>query len=516
MALPVRAVASPSVLCLGALALALALAWASGCRDPDPVDGGTDDPATDPDPDTDTDTDTAPDTAPTVVWSALVPTIPTLTFAAPPGASARITYALDDGSGPALATPPVTADPDGVVAIALLGLKAGRSYAYTVEIDGQAAFADTLHVLSAPDGLPALVVDLSSPGSQVAGGFVLVSTTTGFGGPNADSWVVIYDGDGDPVWWVREGVGEVTVTTSLGATPGTVWWDRYDMSDPALPATGVQAWLDGSARREFPLVDGHHAVIEPLPGVVTWIARDVRPNPQGDGFVTADRVLEAAIDPVTGALGPARDVVDLYDAVFGGVFASPCSHADAATAVGDADPLYEWTHLNSIAYLAERDAYLVHARWLDAVFLVDRPTGAVLWQLGGPGGQFTLGAGGSPYPSLAGSLLSHAHLSDAWDGGLVAYDNGSHRVPPRTALVELRWDEDARTVDEVWRWEDPTGRFVGILGDVRRLPAGGTVSSWSTLGEIGELDANGVVVWHARTTPLRSVSRLVFFDTLYR
>jgi hypothetical protein len=173
--------------------------------------------------------------------------------------------------------------------------------------------------------------------------------------------------------------------------------------------------------------------------------------------------------------------------------------------------VFEWSHLNSIVPIG--DAYLLHLRWVDTVLLVD--DAGIRWTMGGPLGTFTWADGTPLWNGVDDSWLSHAHLSDAWDGGLVAFDNGSHRSPPETSIVELAWDEDARTVEEVFRWRHPEGRFVGIIGDVRKLSGGTYLVAWSTYGDLDEVDPDGQIVWHAATDPLRSLGRAVWIPDLY-
>lgn len=444
----------------------------------------------------------------TVGWSSLVPTIPTIGWTEPPGTvRSWVEYGLDGAFDHT--TPP------GAPGLVVLGLKAGRTYTARAVSETPAGRVEseplTLEVPAAPPGLPSLVVELAEPEAEAPNGFVLSTVTSALGGAEVEAFVAIWDGDGDPVWWIANPRGHLTVSPSFGTTPGTVLFDDYDMSDSRRADTGHIVQLDGSDAVAFPLPDGHHAVIEPEPGILVWIAADLRPSPvEPDVHVTADRLYEAAAD------GTPREVVALYDALYGGTYDVPCWHPEVGVPYGDLYPVYEWSHLNSVVYLPTRDAYLLNLRWVDTVLLVDRSTGAILWRMGGPYGEFTTPAGDPLYTTVDDSVLSHAHLSDAWDGGLVAFDNGSHRTPQVSSIVELEWDESAHTVSEVFRWPDPEGRFVGIIGDVRKLPGGDYLAAWSTLGEITEVDPAGRLVWKLRTDPLRSLGRLQWIPELVR
>ena len=86
-----------------------------------------------------------------------------------------------------------------------------------------------------------------------------------------------------------------------------------------LASTAVRARLDGSEILEIPTAVGHHAVIEPEPGVIAWAARDTRRSGTPEAWITADRLYEA---PIATASAP-REVVNLHDDLFGGTYTSP-------------------------------------------------------------------------------------------------------------------------------------------------------------------------------------------------
>jgi hypothetical protein len=456
---------------------------------------------------------------PALRWSAAVESVAIVSWTAPAGATS--TVELDRGDGFAPYGPPSTA-PE--VEIPLLGLAAGETASWRAVSEGPGGRLEsavgTLTIPDAPEGVPRLVIDRSEPGAQAPTGFLLGTTSSEVGSPDGEGWTVIWDGDGDPVWWWPRETGHLTASVSFGATRTgsggdgavpTVVWDDYDLTTPALTASGLRVGLDGSEPVEFPLPAGHHAALEPTPDEIVWISRDVRPSATPGAWVTADRVLRAPI----GATEQPEELIGLYEALYGGVYTPPCDHPLIPYAYDGYEPVYEWSHLNSLVWLPEQDAFLVHLRWVDTVLLVDAGTGLIRWTLGGPYGEFTDPAGGPLWDGVGTTPLSHAHLSQAWDGGLVAFDNGSHRQPQVSALVELAWDEQARTATEVFRWEDPQGRFVGVLGDAKKLPGGTVLGSWSVLGELNEVAPDGREVWHATTSPLRAVGRIQWVGDLY-
>lgn len=455
------------------------------------------------------------DVEPTLTWSDQVESVAVLSWSAPPGSRSHVEWERADPPPdllrPTGATPTATG---AVVSLPLLGLAGGGSYAWravTVDADGaEHAATGQLTVPDAPDDLPRLHVDHSSPEAQVPTGFVLGATSDLATSPT--SYAVVWNEAGEPVWWSRLPDGHLVVSTSLGATPGTVVFDDYDVTSAALTSSGHRARLDGSEHLVVPLETSHHTVIEPVPDQFVWPSRDVRPNPyQADTWVTADRVLRAPI----GATDAPDEVLNVYDDVFHGAYTAPCNHPLAPLRYDGYFPVFEWSHLNSLVYLPDRDAYVVNLRWVDTVLLVDAPSGEVLWRLGGPLSDFTSETGGSLWTDADHALMSHPHFSEAWDGGLVAFDNHSHPDGSVSSIVEIAWDEDARTVREVFRWEDPQGRFMGVLGDVRKLPDGGYLAAWSNVGELNEVGPDGAERWRATTDPVSFTSRVQWIADLY-
>ncbi len=170
----------------------------------------------------------------------------------------------------------------------------------------------------------------------------------------------------------------------------------------------------------------------------------------------------------------------------------------------------EWTHSNSL--MAPDDtSFLVMSKRLDCLLKIDRATGTITWQLGGRYSDFIHPGGGSVWRSLVDNdLFSHAHLSHAWDGGMVVFDNGDWSDPEVSRAVEYAFDEDLRTVEEVWSYVEPAGGHTASMGDVKRLPGGNTVIAWSGLGYVSEVTPDGTVVWELRTTDRGSFGRIAF------
>src|SRR5262249_27178188 len=152
----------------------------------------------------------------------------------------------------------------------------------------------------------------------------------------ADSYVVVWDGDGDPVRWEHLEAGHVPTTVALGASG--LWWDEQDLASPDLGGAGWQARLDGAETRWAALPVARGASVEPESGRVPWggwagPGPGVVAGPAGDprgarvwGWAPADRLYEAPLD----GTGSPREVVNLYDDLFMGRYLPLCSHANRA------------------------------------------------------------------------------------------------------------------------------------------------------------------------------------------
>jgi hypothetical protein len=94
----------------------------------------------------------------------------------------------------------------------------------------------------------------------------------------------------------------------------------------------------------------------------------------------------------------------------------------------------------------------------------------------------------------------------------LVFDNGDHRSPPVSRVAEYSYDEQAMTVELVWEMEEPTGSFIAVLGDARRLSNGNTLIDWSSKGRIQEVTPDKEVVWEAEATIGGLVSRVRFIE----
>lgn len=380
---------------------------------------------------------------------------------------------------------------------ALLGLKPERAYYWRVVVEREGPDPVTgmqvFHTPALPEDLPPFELEVRDAArSEVDDGFVVTSVYD----PKV-SFVVILDGDGDIVWWIRDPGPPWKINRARPSLDGrSIVWSRYDRSRLADIGTIERLALDGSWGTVTRAVEQHHDFVEHEDGTFAWLSwayteASLLPQQVPTVYDLVREVAEGADDAVEPRV--AFDLLEDSSAAFDWM----CSHNLEGVYI----PGYrDWSHANSIVHAPASDRWYVQVRYHDALLAIDRATGEMLWALGGPYGEFD-----APSPD---DLPKHAHLSDAWDGGFLAFDNQDH-ASRHSRVVEYAYDEESRTVWPVWEYADPEGRYAAFLGDARRLPGGNRLISWSPFGELTEVTPEGDVVWSSkhpftvsRVTPL--------------
>ena len=448
-----------------------------------------------------------------VAVSAEVPTVLHVSWTTDVPGRSWVEYGRDDLDQ---STPITAADTEH--AMPVLGLKAGETYHLraVTDIDGERheSPTETLQIAPVPDWYGRFSISQHEPGSaEMTDGYLLVGASVAIGGEFSDvgSFVAILDGDGDYVWFYDLPPGVGTLSPSISGD--RILWDAYDsyVSDDLATATALDLTGHGPAV-STPLPDGHHVAIESEPGeTLTYLARDIQTVSVNDQDVTiqTDRIRRKPV----GATTEPEEVFTLFDTLQGD-FHWPCTHTLEPHSRTDHPQLYEWTHGNSLIH--HDDALYLYTRWTDTLYKIDPDLGEVAWQLGGPDSDFTQPSGDPVWVSATESALwSHGHLSQLWDGGLVLFDNGSHRSPKVSGIAEYRVDETEMTVEEVFRFDDPLGRYMGAVGDVRKLPGGNYLASWTTWGELTEITPQGEIVWRASSTAGHATARIHPISDLY-
>lgn len=145
----------------------------------------------------------------------------------------------------------------------------------------------------------------------------------------------------------------------------------------------------------------------------------------------------------------------------------------------------DYSHPNSIDVFDDGDV-LLSVRHYDCIYRIDRPSGDVVWTMGGPNcAQNDFEITGDPHDGF-----SHQHDATVLDdGNVLLFDNGNLRENPVSRVVEYAIDEEAMTAELVWSYDD--GRYTPIMGSAERLDNGNTLIGWGALHERAITEVTG-------------------------
>lgn len=311
-----------------------------------------------------------------------------------------------------------------------------------------------------------------------------------------NSYVVIFDRHGAPVWWLK---------------------NRVSPLNPQLLRDGTLSWLSLVSRPEVRVSYGIHDLrgrlvrhVVPADGLLTE-AHELRLLPNGNYLIGGfrwERNLDTA--PFGGGSEATALGLQLQEVRRNGSLAWTWNSGDhiALAETGRwwrnlanrPDP-YDTVHFNSAD--VRPGSVLLSFRHLDAVYEIDRSSGEIEWKLGGTGTAESLATVDDP---LGGYPLGGPHDARYLpDGSISIFDNGTNlERPPR--VLRYRIDEQDRTATLVSAFGDPRVRLSGCCGSSRLLPGGGWLVNWGGIGAVGEYGNHGLI--GAYTSSGRPVFRL--------
>jgi hypothetical protein len=223
-----------------------------------------------------------------------------------------------------------------------------------------------------------------------------------------------------------------------------------------------------------------HTDFTPLPdGGVAMLGWDLRSY--GDRNILGDTILvrPAGSDPEADPL-VLWSVFDIFEPDL-----ARDHHSDTMFGIEDVE---DWSHVNSIWYEAADDAFYVTISNLNAVARVDRATGHTDWVL--------VEGEESAFASVEPRIIDAPHSVQPTEDGVLVFNRTSAGVAETcSGPDELGLDWDGSAASRVWDWSSDSCRQVGFLGNSQRIPTGLTLTSWSVLGVLDEVDQDGVSDW---------------------
>ncbi len=156
------------------------------------------------------------------------------------------------------------------------------------------------------------------------------------------------------------------------------------------------------------------------------------------------------------------------------------------------DGAWDYFHINSIDVDRDDGSLIVSGRNTWAFYKVQRPSGKVLWRLGGKASDFNV----SPGAQFA---FQH-HVRRRSDTTITLFDNegGPPAVASRSRGVALSVDEKSRRARLLRQYLHSPPVLSEALGSVQDLASGNRFIGWGESGYFTEYDASGKPLFDAR------------------
>jgi hypothetical protein len=314
------------------------------------------------------------------------------------------------------------------------------------------------------------------------------------GGKAGSPFVTIFDNNGVPVWWKRTGYRPIDAKL---LPDGNLAWSEFSGATFAAHSSPYEERrLNGKLVRRIQMVgvDTDYHDLQVMPNgnylLLSYALRDSTVDLSPYGGPENANVLDALAQEVSpaGALvwsWNSKDHVAVSESTpfMGSVLVNPAFLRDGTKA-------YDIAHVNSIEPAGA--SVLISIRHTDAVYKVNRASGAIEWKLGGTHTADSLKVAGEPDDSTVFSGQHDARRLP--DGTLTLHDNRTGTAfGPRA--VRYRIDDAARTATQVEQVTDPGAVLSLCCGSARRLPGGNWVTSWGFNSLVRELTPKGKVVF---------------------
>ncbi len=403
-----------------------------------------------------------------------------------PLASAQIVYTLDNAGSGILnkgGAAPVDLKKTHYHTL-LLGLKQSSSYTFHIEAtssNGQTCKSSdyALPKTGTLSGVPSVTRTVASNTSAQAVGFIVTSTGMGSGmggGTSSANAAYILDADGAVVWAAAapsqcsrarmdyEGVNMWMLSLNVQNTGGEARFLSMDGQTGQTKISGLS-----SAHHDFAVLPGKIATM-------VWTTTGTDPE---------SNLVEHADDGSGDSTTAFKIGSNLY--------------AGGQSAFGGSGNTY---HCNSILYHQEDDTYTIGDRNPN-LYVKVKHDGTPVWQIGGS-------CTGAKAPKCAAGawMVNHGHDFDHKSGNLLIFNNGSSGS---AHVLELGLTETASAISYTQVKDFSSGVSSNVLGDVQRLPNGNTLVTYTTSGQMIEVDPS----WNTVQTLKGSFGYADWRETLY-
>lgn len=301
-------------------------------------------------------------------------------------------------------------------------------------------------------------------------------------------YAAIFNRDGVPVWWYKAD-GEPDNVQVL--SDGTVTYDPVDEASLQTGDYEVRT-LKGRLLRVIRGANGTTADVH-----------DIQLLPNGNYLIGTQAEYQEDISAYGGPADATVIGAEIQEITPDGDLVSTWRSRDhiGLEETGrwwDRDILeingYDVVHWNSVE-LVGKHRMLLSFRHLDAVYMVDRRTGEILWKLGGTETPESLDVVGDPEgePTFGGQ-----HDARVIPGGTISIHDNRTALSGAPRVVRFRVDASAGTAHYVDAITDPRVPSSFCCGSSRRLDSGDWLVGWGGDGRVGGYDSDGNLLFTLR------------------
>jgi hypothetical protein len=355
----------------------------------------------------------------------------TVSMTASAGASSSLTQPMVSPSAPTETVAVSVAENQAIVAVATLGAMTTQYWVRCLPHD-----FPKLQMTTHPDA------GAAPPGYYLVGN--LQVTTSG-------GYAMVLNGDGVPVWYHAEAAGQGVVDVDnvvagaisfVGSSPTVD--ESFEIHD-LNPASETTIGPTGYATDEHELrvlPNGHNLVFSyPFKSGVDLTGLSIATADGGvDALGPGSTIQDCAVVEfdATGAVTSTWLASDHFDPAK--VSTLPLTGFGPGASLPDGGAVYDVFHCNAMDVDPANGNLLVSAREMDSIFYVDRPTGKVLWKMGGTNSSLD----NATYVAVADPFFRQhdARLQPGWSpscnggsGQISMFDDESQKPGPARGVV---------------------------------------------------------------------------------
>lgn len=216
---------------------------------------------------------------------------------------------------------------------------------------------------------------------------------------------------------------------------------------------------------------------------------ELRLTPRGTALVVAYRDARRNGRTITEGVAEEIDVASgrvLWE--WNSLARVPPSESVVAPPQDPAQP-FDYFHINSVDESPSGRTILVSARNTSAIYAIDRATGRIRWRLGGRRSDFAIAR-------AARFGLQH-DARFLGKGRIGLFDNGPEQTTPPSSGEIVALDRRRRRARLVRRFVQPQRKWARTQGSMQRLPGGGAMVGWGSLGRFSRFGPAGELLFDA-------------------